>query len=109
MAEARHGMCELTRHGMAGERNGFCELAFTQIKILGKFVNYQSTRRNVLQHLNLQQLLCGYIVFGKRVLRKMPGTRTDEVMIGGQVVDRVRFLISLKIYLPPRYDQQLFV
>jgi hypothetical protein len=22
MAEARHGMCELTRHGMAGERHG---------------------------------------------------------------------------------------
>jgi hypothetical protein len=35
MAGERHGMCELTRHGMAGNgigtakaRHGFCELAF---------------------------------------------------------------------------------
>jgi hypothetical protein len=26
MARARHGMCELTRHGMAGARHGMCEL-----------------------------------------------------------------------------------
>jgi hypothetical protein len=28
MAGARHGMCELPRHGMAGELHGMCELAF---------------------------------------------------------------------------------
>jgi hypothetical protein len=29
MAGTRHGMCELVRHGMAGTRHGMCELALT--------------------------------------------------------------------------------
>jgi hypothetical protein len=41
MAEARHGTCELMRHGVAGERHGrgmTCELAFTDLIISSKIM-----------------------------------------------------------------------
>jgi hypothetical protein len=34
MAGARHGMGELTQHGMAGERHGMCELALSLTQFL---------------------------------------------------------------------------
>jgi hypothetical protein len=40
MAGARHGMCELTRHGMAGKRHGMCELALKELFL---------TTRNVIK------------------------------------------------------------
>jgi hypothetical protein len=44
MARARHGMCELMRHGMAGERHGrgmACELALkASRRNISKYVHF---------------------------------------------------------------------
>ena len=73
--------------------------SFTLIKILGKVGNYQSIRRNVSQHLNLQHRRCGYFFFclfvGKRVLGKMPGTRIGEVIAQRWPDSRSRPLFGL--------------